>query len=168
MSARILIIEDNATNMELMVYLLRAFGYTPLSAIDGEAGVAAALRELPDLIICDVHLPKLDGYGVVAALKGDATVRHIPTLAVTALAMVGDRERLLEAGFDGYIGKPIEPDTFVTQIESFLDGEMSTPSKNDIATILIVDDHVLNREFLMTLLGSVSYTHLTLPTNREV
>jgi diguanylate cyclase (GGDEF)-like protein/PAS domain S-box-containing protein len=139
--------------MELMVYLLRAFGYTPLSAIDGEAGVAAALRELPDLIICDVHLPKLDGYGVVAALKGDATVRHIPTLAVTALAMVGDRERLLEAGFDGYIGKPIEPDTFVTQIESFLDGEMSTPSKNDIATILIVDDHVLNREFLMTLLG---------------
>ena len=153
MSARILIIEDNATNMELMVYLLRAFGYTPLSAVDGEAGVAAALRELPDLIICDVHLPKLDGYGVVAALKGDETVRHIPTLAVTALAMVGDRERLLEAGFDGYIGKPIEPDTFVTQIESFLDGEMSTPSKNDIATILIVDDHVLNREFLMTLLG---------------
>ncbi|SEN99626.1 PAS domain S-box-containing protein/diguanylate cyclase (GGDEF) domain-containing protein [Duganella sp. CF517] len=153
MSARILIIEDNATNMELMVYLLRAFGYTPLSAVDGEAGVAAALRELPDLIICDVHLPKLDGYGVVAALKGDATVRHIPTLAVTALAMVGDRERLLAAGFDGYIGKPIEPDTFVAQIESFLDGEMSTPPKNDIATILIVDDHVLNREFLMTLLG---------------
>nr|WP_315397943.1 EAL domain-containing protein [uncultured Duganella sp.] len=153
MSARILIIEDNATNMELMVYLLRAFGYAPLSAADGEAGVAAALRELPDLIICDVHLPKLDGYGVVAALKADATVRHIPTLAVTALAMVGDREKLLEAGFDGYIGKPIEPDTFVAQIESFLGGAVSTPPKNDIATILIVDDHVLNREFLMTLLG---------------
>jgi diguanylate cyclase (GGDEF)-like protein/PAS domain S-box-containing protein len=152
-SARILIIEDNATNMELMVYLLRAFGYTPLSASDGEAGVAAARRELPDLIICDVHLPKLDGYGVVAALKGDPAVRHIPALAVTALAMVGDREKLLEAGFDGYIGKPIEPDSFVTQIESFLNGAMSTPTKNDIATILIVDDHVLNREFLMTLLG---------------
>src|SRR4051812_29537508 len=117
--------------MELMVYLLRAFGYAPLSAADGEAGVAAALRELPDLIICDVHLPKLDGYGVVAALKGDERVRHIPTLAVTALAMVGDRERLLEAGFDGYIGKPIEPDTFVAQIASFLDGAVSTPSKND-------------------------------------
>jgi diguanylate cyclase (GGDEF)-like protein/PAS domain S-box-containing protein len=152
-SARILIIEDNATNMELMVYLLRAFGYTPLSASDGEAGVAAARREQPDLIICDVHLPKLDGYGVVAALKGDPAVRHIPALAVTALAMVGDREKLLEAGFDGYIGKPIEPDSFVTQIESFLHGAMSTPTKNDIATILIVDDHVLNREFLMTLLG---------------
>ena len=153
MSARILIIEDNATNMELMVYLLRAFGYTPLSASDGEAGVAAARRELPDLIICDVHLPKLDGYGVVAALKADPAVAHIPALAVTALAMVGDREKLLEAGFDGYIGKPIEPDTFVTQIESFLSGAVSTPPKNDIATILIVDDHVLNREFLMTLLS---------------
>jgi diguanylate cyclase (GGDEF)-like protein/PAS domain S-box-containing protein len=152
-SARILIIEDNATNMELMVYLLQAFGFTPLSASDGEAGVEAARRELPDLIICDVHLPKLDGYGVVAALKADATVRHIPALAVTALAMVGDREKLLEAGFDGYIGKPIEPDTFIEQIESFLNGAMSTPTKNDIATILIVDDHVLNREFLMTLLS---------------
>jgi diguanylate cyclase (GGDEF)-like protein/PAS domain S-box-containing protein len=156
-SARILIIEDNATNMELMVYLLRAFGYTPLSASDGEAGVEAARRERPDLIICDVHLPKLDGYGVVAALKSDAATRDIPALAVTALAMVGDRERLLEAGFDSYIGKPIEPDTFVKQIESFLTGEMSTPPKNDIATILIVDDHVLNREFLMTLLGYGGY-----------
>jgi diguanylate cyclase (GGDEF)-like protein/PAS domain S-box-containing protein len=152
-SARILIIEDNPTNMELMVYLLRAFGYTPLAASDGEEGVAAARRERPDLIICDVHLPKLDGYGVVAALKADPVTAAIPALAVTALAMVGDRERLLAAGFDGYIGKPIEPDTFVTQIESFLPGEMSPPKADDIATILIVDDHVLNRQFLMTLLG---------------
>jgi diguanylate cyclase (GGDEF)-like protein/PAS domain S-box-containing protein len=152
-SARILIIEDNPTNMELMVYLLNAFGYTPLMAHDGEEGVAVAQRELPDLIICDVHLPKLDGYGVVAQLKQDPALRAIPALAVTALAMVGDRERLLAAGFDGYIGKPIEPDTFVAQIESFLPGEMSPPAKKDIATILIVDDHVLNREFLMTLLG---------------
>ncbi|HEU4844827.1 MAG TPA: EAL domain-containing protein, partial [Burkholderiaceae bacterium] len=152
MSARILIIEDNPTNMELMVYLLRAFGYTPLTAADGEAGVAAARQEVPDLIICDVHLPKLDGYGVVAALKGDPALRAIPTLAVTALAMVGDREKLLAAGFDGYIGKPIEPDTFVSQIESFLPGA-SAPGKSEVATILIVDDHVLNREFLMTLLG---------------
>jgi diguanylate cyclase (GGDEF)-like protein/PAS domain S-box-containing protein len=152
-SARILIIEDNPTNMELMVYLLNAFGYMPLMAHDGEEGVATARRELPDLIICDVHLPKLDGYGVVAQLKQDPALRPIPALAVTALAMVGDRERLLAAGFDGYIGKPIEPDTFVAQIESFLPGEVSPPVKKDIATILIVDDHVLNREFLMTLLG---------------
>ncbi|MEG0882765.1 MAG: response regulator, partial [Janthinobacterium sp.] len=136
MSARILIIEDNATNMELMVYLLRAFGYTPLAAYDGEEGVRMARRELPDLIICDVHLPKLDGYGVVAELKKDPQLRKIPALAVTALAMVGDRERLLEAGFNGYIGKPIEPDLFVAELESFLPGAPSTPVKNDIATIL--------------------------------
>ena len=69
MSARILIIEDNPTNMELMVYLLRAFGYTPLSASDGEEGVATARREKPDLIICDVQLPGMDGYAVAAALE---------------------------------------------------------------------------------------------------
>jgi len=158
-SARILIIEDNPTNMELMVYLLRAFGYTPLSASDGEAGVAAARSERPDLIICDVHLPKLDGYGVIAALKADPELQHTPALAVTALAMVGDRERLLSAGFDGYIGKPIEPDTFVEQIEAFLPGEepvaeaLPPELPDGTASILIVDDHVLNREFLMTLLG---------------
>lgn len=129
MSARILIIEDNPTNMELMVYLLRAFGYTPLTASDGEEGVAAAQREQPDLIICDVHLPKLDGYGVVAALKADPATQRIPALAVTALAMVGDRERLLAAGFDGYIGKPIEPDSFVTQIESFFTGGDVAPQE---------------------------------------
>jgi diguanylate cyclase (GGDEF)-like protein/PAS domain S-box-containing protein len=153
LSARILIIEDNATNMELMVYLLRAFGYTPLAAYDGEEGVRMARSEMPDLIICDVHLPKLDGYGVVAELKKDPVLCKIPALAVTALAMVGDRERLLEAGFNGYIGKPIEPDLFVAELESFLPGAPSTPVKNDIATILIVDDHVLNREFLTALLG---------------
>ncbi|STQ93051.1 Polar-differentiation response regulator divK [Janthinobacterium lividum] len=136
-----------------MVYLLRAFGYTPLAAYDGEEGVRMARSELPDLIICDVHLPKLDGYGVVAELKKDPQLRKIPALAVTALAMVGDRERLLEAGFNGYIGKPIEPDLFVAELESFLPGAPSTPVKNDIATILIVDDHVLNREFLTALLG---------------
>jgi len=139
--------------MELMVYLLRAFGYTPLAAYDGEEGVRMARSEVPDLIICDVHLPKLDGYGVVAELKKDPLLRKIPALAVTALAMVGDRERLLEAGFNGYIGKPIEPDLFVAELESFLPGAPSTPVKNDIASILIVDDHVLNREFLTALLG---------------
>jgi len=147
-AARILIIEDNATNLELMVYLLRAYGHGTVSASDGESGVTLARQHRPDLILCDVHLPKLDGYGVVAALKADATMRHIPLLAVTALAMLGDREKLLAAGFDGYIGKPVEPERFVGQIEAYL-----KPREMTAATILIVDDHVLNREFLMTLLG---------------
>jgi diguanylate cyclase (GGDEF)-like protein/PAS domain S-box-containing protein len=157
-SARILIIEDNPTNMELMVYLLTAFGYTPLMAVDGISGVQTARETTPDLIICDIHLPRLDGYGVVAALKKDEKLCAIPVLAVTALAMVGDRERLLAAGFDGYIGKPIEPDTFVAELESFLPkagapGEADAVAAPRRATILIVDDHVLNREFLITLLG---------------
>jgi CheY-like chemotaxis protein len=119
-AARILIIEDNPTNMELMSYLLTAFGHTPLTAFDGESGVRLAREATPDLILCDVHLPKLDGYGVVGLLKGDPQLRRIPVLAVTALAMVGDRERLLDAGFDGYIGKPIEPEQFVAELEPFL------------------------------------------------
>ncbi len=148
MVAQILIIEDNATNLELMVYLLRAYGHSTFSAGDGEAGVALARQHRPDLIICDVHLPKLDGYGVLQALKADATMRHIPLLAVTALAMLGDREKLLAAGFDGYISKPVEPERFVAEIEGYL-----KPREQTAATILIVDDHVLNREFLRTLLG---------------
>jgi CheY-like chemotaxis protein len=119
-TARILIIEDNATNMELMVYLLRAFGYEPLTASDGEAGVKMAQLELPSLIVCDVHLPIMDGYAVVGALKSSPAVSAIPVIAVTALAMVGDREKLLASGFDGYIEKPIEPELFVSQIETFL------------------------------------------------
>jgi CheY-like chemotaxis protein len=119
-TARILIIEDNATNMELMVYLLRAFGHQPLTAGDGEAGVKMAQLELPSLIVCDVHLPIMDGYAVVAALKNNPALSAIPVIAVTALAMVGDREKLLASGFDGYIEKPIEPEVFVSQIETFL------------------------------------------------
>jgi diguanylate cyclase (GGDEF)-like protein/PAS domain S-box-containing protein len=166
-SARILIIEDNPTNMELMVYLLTAFGYTPFSAYDGLSGIDTARKMRPDLIICDVHLPKLDGYGVVAALKQDPQLKDVPVLAVTALAMVGDRERLLSSGFDGYIGKPIEPDSFVSELEAFLPkgaAPAAAPEEEpaprpassqggERATILIVDDHVLNREFLITLLS---------------
>ncbi|MFZ3288434.1 MAG: response regulator, partial [Telluria sp.] len=137
-----------------MVYLLKAFGFTPLMAHDGESGVQTALASVPDLIVCDVHLPKLDGYGVVRALKAEPTLRAVPVLAVTALAMVGDREKLLAAGFDGYIAKPIEPGTFVSELEAFLPPPPLRPTlRGEQAKILIIDDHVLNREFLTTLLG---------------
>jgi two-component system cell cycle response regulator len=120
MAARILVIEDNPANLELMRYLLQAFGHAPLQAGDGIEGLETACRELPDLIICDVQLPRLDGYGVARRLKGDAALLGIPLLAVTAYAMVGDRDKLMTAGFDGYLVKPIVPETFVAQVEGFL------------------------------------------------
>jgi len=118
--ARILIIEDNPANIELMSFLLGAYGHTPFSAPDGPRGVAAARSERPDLIACDVNLPGMDGFAVLAALKADPALAGVPILAVTALAMAGDREKVLAAGFDGYISKPIEPDSFVAELEAFL------------------------------------------------
>jgi two-component system cell cycle response regulator len=166
LSARILIIEDNPANMELMTYLLQAFGHTVLSVYNGEEGVETARRELPDLIICDVHLPKMDGYGVLEQLKHKSgeLLCSIPVIAVTALAMVGDRQKLLAAGFDGYLGKPIEPELFVSQVEKYLDQALHStvllaapdavaedssaprPVRND--RILVVDDLLANREFI--------------------
>jgi two-component system cell cycle response regulator len=120
--ARILIIEDNPANVELMSFLLGAYGHTPLNAPDGARGVAAARSELPDLIACDVNLPGMDGFQVLAALKQEPALAAVPVLAVTALAMAGDREKVLAAGFDGYISKPIEPESFVAELEAFLAG----------------------------------------------
>jgi len=120
MSARILVVEDNAANMELMRYLLQSFGHRVMTAEDGESGVAIAEEHAPDLVLCDVYLPKLDGFGVVMLLKRSSVTRAVPVIAVTAQAMVGDRDRLLLAGFDGYLCKPIEAEEFVIQVEAFL------------------------------------------------
>lgn len=118
--ARILVVEDNEVNLELMVYLLQAFKYVVLVARDGWEGWQIAQSELPNLILLDVHLPKLDGYELVQRLKNDPRTRSIPVVAVTALAMVGDQDKVLTTGFDGYIAKPVDPETLVTQVESFL------------------------------------------------
>ena len=157
LGARILIIEDNPTNMELMAYLLTAFGHTALMAFDGEAGVQMAQRDLPELILCDVHLPLLDGFGVVAALRAHGPTARIPVLAVTALAMMGDRERLLAAGFNGYVAKPIEPEQFVAQLAPFLPGAAPTRAP----TILLVDDDPFMSELLRDLLAPQGYIILT-------
>ena len=120
MAARVLIIEDNKANLELVEYLLKASGYTTLTARDGEEGVAAARKEHPDLIICDLQMPIMDGYEVLRELKKDPLLRSIPVVAVTALSMPGDRNNVLTAGFDGYLSKPIDPETFVRTVEGFL------------------------------------------------
>lgn len=116
----VLIIEDHADNLELMTYLLNAFGYTTISAMDGLTGAKMAQSKDLDLILCDIQLPGIDGFEVARRIKQQEQLRSIPLVAITALAMVGDRERALAAGFDGYIPKPINPETFVTSVEAFL------------------------------------------------
>lgn len=137
MPARILIIEDNQTNLDLMTFLLKSFGHTPLSAHDGAGGLALAHREQLDLIICDVHLPTIDGYEVARQLKNDPKLCQVPLIAVTALAMVGDRDKVLAAGFNGYIAKPIAPRTFVKEVETYLNIEpqASPPPPNQAGEI---------------------------------
>ncbi|NMG76890.1 response regulator [Aromatoleum diolicum] len=120
MAARILIAEDHPASMELMRYLLEANGYSTLTAGNGEVAVAVARRDRPDLIVCDLQMPNLNGYEVLEALKLDANLQCVPVIAVTAFSMMGDREKVLTAGFDGYFSKPIEPETFITQMELFL------------------------------------------------
>jgi CheY-like chemotaxis protein len=119
---RILVIEDNPTNLELVTYLLSAFGHAAVPARDGEAGIEAALASKPDLILCDLAMPKLDGYAVARRLKSDPSTKSIPLVAVTASAMVGDKDKVYASGFDGYIRKPIDPETFVGEVEAFLRG----------------------------------------------
>jgi CheY-like chemotaxis protein len=126
--ARILVIEDNPANLELMRYLLQSFGHTVLTAADGEVGVAMVRNERPDLVLCDVQLPKLDGIGVARAVRSDPQLRDVPLIAVTAFAMVGDRDKMLQAGFDGYLPKPITPETFLNDIETFLRIDLRTPA----------------------------------------
>jgi len=118
--SRILVVEDNETNLELMVYLLQAFDYLVLTARNGIEGLEIARAENPDMIICDVHLPGMDGYGVAQEVKADPALRDTPLVAVTAMAMVGDREKVLAAGFDYYISKPILPAEFLQQVDQIL------------------------------------------------
>lgn len=120
MKARVLVIEDNPANLELMGYLLRYSGHEVLVAMDGKVGLELADREAPDLIICDIQMPLMTGFEVALHLKADDRLRHIPLVAITAFAMVGDRERVMAGGFDGYLAKPIDPEAFVAQIEAFL------------------------------------------------
>ena len=175
MAARVLIVEDNPANLELMTYLLNAFGYFTLIARDGLDGLRIANSELPDLIICDVQLPKMSGYEVARQAKRSAALHEIPLIAVTAFARASDRAEALAAGFDGYLAKPIDPETFVQQMEGFLTPGLhvataiptrsiakSQPKpRTQQRTILIVDNVQANLDFSASLFEYFGYTVIT-------
>jgi len=127
----ILIVEDHADNMVLTVLLLQSAGYAVLSASDAEAGLTMARAERPDLILMDIHLPGMDGLEATALLKRDAATSAIPVVALTALAMKGDEERIRAAGCDGYIAKPIRIHQFLATIAAQL-GEPAPEPANEM------------------------------------
>jgi two-component system cell cycle response regulator DivK len=114
--AKVLIIEDNPTNMTLAIFLLQSAGHAVLSATDAEAGLTLARDERPQLILMDIQLPGMDGLEATALLKRDEMTRAIPVIALTALAMKGDEERIRAAGCDGYIAKPMRYQEFLATI----------------------------------------------------
>lgn len=117
MPRTVLLIEDNAANRYLTTFLLEAAGYRVHAAVDGPTGVALAESLRPDLILLDIQLPGMDGYAVAEALRAREALRATPVIAVTSYAMAGDRDRAIAAGCTGYLEKPIDPDTFVRDIE---------------------------------------------------
>lgn len=106
-NTRILVVEDNRDNMTLIVDVLSSLDYDVLQAMDGEQGVEITKAEQPDLILMDLSLPRMDGWTATRLIKADSDLAHIPIIALTAHAMVGDKERALEAGCDDYLSKPI-------------------------------------------------------------
>lgn len=171
MPARVLIVEDNATNLYLMRYLLEAYGHEVTAASDAAAGLEALEKRRFDIILADILMPRVDGFEFMRRAKaaaGDAP----PIIAVTALAMVGNREQILESGFDGYIAKPISPETFVGEVDAFLTGEKRSKATTGAVTaagdgrdreapkgktILVVDDVPTNTQVLRATLEPFGY-----------
>jgi CheY-like chemotaxis protein len=118
--ARILIIEDNEQNLYLQTFILERHGHEVVQARDGRRGLELAAEFRPDLILLDIQLPVMDGYAVAEQLRGNPALPDVPIVAVTSYAMMGDRERILARGCNGYIEKPIDPSTFVDQVTAFL------------------------------------------------
>ena len=120
MKKKILYIEDNEQNLYLVKFILEKHGYEVIAATDGQEGIDLAAAAGPDLILLDIQLPRMDGYTVARKLRANTGLAKIPIVAVTSYAMAGDRDKALAAGCNGYIEKPINPDTFMQQVEQHL------------------------------------------------
>ena len=124
MSAKILLIEDNEQNRYLATFLLERRGHKVAYASDGPLGIEMAETTRPDIVLLDIQLPGMDGYAVARALRAKPDLKSIPIVAVTSYAMPGDREKAIASGCTGYIEKPIDPDTFVDNVEAHLPREL--------------------------------------------
>jgi len=157
-----------------MAYLLNAFGHEVLEAHDGAEGLQRAGREKPELILLDIHMPRMDGYEVARHLGEMPECKGIPIVAVTALAMVGDRERILASGFSGYIAKPLDPETFAAQVQGYLGAahapsgppvvrsqQEGLPARNSprkkLAVVLFVDNMQTNIDLVRSVLEPSGY-----------
>ncbi len=120
MKPKILVIEDNEQNLYLVTFILERSGYEVIQARDGREGIELAIQIKPALILLDIQLPVMDGYAVARELRNNPVIGDVPIVAVTSYAMVGDREKILAAGCLGYIEKPIDPETFMGEIEKYL------------------------------------------------
>lgn len=162
--ARILVIEDNPDSLELMRFLLGAYGHAVIACSDADSGIASARRQAPELILCDIHLPGKDGYQVAREIRQDAQLGDTPLIAVSALVQPDERARGLQAGFDGYIDKPIDPERFCLQVAAFLPlgvhagrttGRAGAPAAG--AKILLIDDTTAYRGLIAKTLASGGY-----------
>jgi two-component system cell cycle response regulator len=166
------------------MYLLQAFGHEISGTKDGAEGIEMARQGKPDLILLDIHMPRMDGYEVARRLREDPESRGIQIVAVTALAMVGDREKLLASGFDGYISKPIEPETFSGKVQGFLrlparspessptsapENEQPFPKSSDLkhTVLLFVDNSAINLQLARSILAPQGYEVVTAPNVQE-
>jgi CheY-like chemotaxis protein len=130
-SRSVLLIEDNEQNRYLVTFLLEHHGYEVVSVADGARAIEMARTFVPRLIMLDIQLPTMDGYAVARALRRNEALVHTPIVAVTSYAMPGDREKALEAGCSAYLEKPINPATFVAELEQVLSRSPSPEDRED-------------------------------------
>lgn len=127
MNAHILLVEDNEQNRYLATFLLTNAGHLVTHAENGRRALELAHTHKPDLILMDIQMPEMDGYEAATRLLETPGLRVVPIVAITSYAMAGDRERAMKIGFAGYIEKPIDPETFIPQINQFLAKKEAQP-----------------------------------------
>jgi CheY-like chemotaxis protein len=127
---RILVAEDNAVNRELLRELLEARGYTVFEACDGQEALHMIEQAQPELLLLDIGMPALDGFGVIRKIRENPRSALLPVVAVTAYAMRGDRDKILKSGFDGYLSKPLNPSSLTEELDRLLTKSTQSANQN--------------------------------------